>query len=86
MKFPDFFGIIEKKNRKLYLLRDDKLLIFLDFHISLNMFIINENIINKIITQIFAEVRQKPAFPGPPGYSKPPRIVGITNNIFSIFL
>ena len=46
----------------MYPLRNDRHLFFSDFHISPNMFTINENIIRKIITQVFAEVRQKPGF------------------------
>ena len=50
----------------MYPSRNDKLVFFSDPHISPDMFTINENIIRKIITQVFAEVRQEPSFFGPP--------------------
>ena len=54
--------------RKMYPPRDDRPLFFPDFHLSPNMFSINEDVIRKMITQVFAEVRQEPGPPGPPGF------------------
>ena len=50
----------KKLFRKMYPPRDDKLSFFLGPHLSTDMFNINEDIIRKIIVQIFAEIQREP--------------------------
>ena len=66
--------------RKVYPPRDDRPLFFSDPHLSSDMFMINENIIRRIIIQVSAEAQREPGFPGSPGLPGPPGIAGMTGN------
>ena len=71
----------KKHFRKMYPFRDDKPSFFSGPHFSTDMFNINEDIIRKIVVQIFTEVQRKQGPPGPPGLPGPPGAAGVTNGI-----
>ena len=79
----NFFNLSEspkKLFREMYPFRDDNPLFFSGFHFSPDMFNINKDVVRRIITQVFAETRQKPGPFGPPGFFGPPGAVNITGN------